>query len=468
MRLTLTTRLLAWHAIILVALIGVLIYVFFNDVKPNVRLVTESTLYETAQLLAQLAERDPALFTLSHQGSAASVFAAFDQKKGAWEGLNFYITDAKGMVIYASDMAFLGQDFSQWRDVHLTLKNQYGARSTRLDPDNPDSSVMYVAAPISKQKQIIGVLTVYKANLTILPIITAGQMRIAYWGIALVMIIIILTFFSRYWVRTAIDLLTDYAYQIVHVPTPPAPKLHTPELDVLVNTLTHMRQELDGKSTIERYIHGLTHELKSPLTAINASVEIVQDAEQAVDRRHFLTLISTQTARMQTVIERLLCLARLESQGATLCEALEVNHITQQLCHGLAVSAAQRKICCHYTDIMPCWLKGDAFLLSLALSNLIENAIDFSEEEHQIIITGQRQTEGYLWEIKDFGCGIPEFAQPHIFNRFYSLPRQHKSKSSGLGLALVQEIARLHHGSITVENHAQGGVLARFKVAIAE
>ncbi|ECM9761983.1 two-component system sensor histidine kinase CreC, partial [Salmonella enterica subsp. enterica serovar Typhimurium] len=75
-----------------------------------------------------------------------------------------YMTDAQGKVVFDSAGNALGQDYSRWNDVWLTLRGQYGARSTRSDPDDDSSSVMYIAAPVMDNGRIIGVLSVGKPN----------------------------------------------------------------------------------------------------------------------------------------------------------------------------------------------------------------------------------------------------------------------------------------------------------------
>ena len=102
------------------------------------------------------------------------------------------------------------------------------------------------------------------------------------------------------------------------------------------------------------------------------------------------------------------------------------------------------------------------FLIEQALVNLIENAISFSPANANIIITVTALEHKMEICIEDEGSGIPEYAKAHIFERFYSLPRSgEKQKSTGLGLCFVKEIARLHGGSIELQNREPCGVIAR-------
>src|SRR5690606_22533339 len=141
---------------LIVALAGLLLaQVFVQQVKPGVRQTMEDTLVDTANVLAELARDDLLAGTIDDGRFARSVRAfagrdigadiwGFEKRTGQYR---IYVTDARGTVVFDSTGEALGQDYSQWNDVHRTLRGAYGARSTRSDPDDDGSSVMHVAAP---------------------------------------------------------------------------------------------------------------------------------------------------------------------------------------------------------------------------------------------------------------------------------------------------------------------------------
>ena len=101
---------------------------------------------------------------------------------------------------------------------------------------------------------------------------------------------------------------------------------------------------------------------------------------------------------------------------------------------------------------------GEPFLLHQALSNLLDNAIAFSPDGGQIVWLLQTGNGKHMLILQDDGVGIPDYALPRIFERFYSLARPNtKLKSTGLGLAFVREIAFLHGGEITLANRSGSG-----------
>ena len=98
-------------------------------------------------------------------------------------------------------------------------------------------------------------------------------------------------------------------------------------------------------------------------------------------------------------------------------------------------------------------LRGDAFLLQQALSNLLQNAIEFSPDSGSIELRVRHHAERLHLIIEDSGPGLPDFAKEKVFDKFFSLQRPDTGKkSTGLGLNFVKEIAHLHHGVITLEN----------------
>ena len=132
-----------------------------------------------------------------------------------------------------------------------------------------------------------------------------------------------------------------------------------------------------------------------------------------------------------------------------------------------AIDAVQPKLVAKSLDVARAFdtdaqVRGERFLLSRALSNLLDNAIDFAPAHSTLQATVARQGNIVELKLRDHGPGIPDYAADRLFERFYSLPRPDGgAKSSGLGLAFVAQVASLHGGEISVVNHPDGGALAR-------
>jgi len=163
--------------------------VFMVEVKPSVRKVTEDTLVETAYALAALASDDMASGVLQ-QSPADSRFAHHMQayanqtvKVWIWDtrktslDMRVTITDQQGLVLFDSAGLDQGADYSRWRDVHRTLRGEYGARTTREVQNDEASSVMYVSAPIMVEGRIAGVLTASKPAHSVQKIVDSAESK---------------------------------------------------------------------------------------------------------------------------------------------------------------------------------------------------------------------------------------------------------------------------------------------------
>ena len=227
-----------------------------------------------------------------------------------------------------------------------------------------------------------------------------------------------------------------------------------------------MQEALDGRRYAEEYVQTLTHELKSPLSAIRGAVELLQEDPPAAQRQRFLANLDGEARRIEVVVERMLELARLENtrekpefarlDALALINTVIESHRAQASIRGLAIDPRAP------ADLR---FDGNAFLLHQALSNLLLNAIDFSAEGGRIELAAQREGTRLVFSVADQGPGVPTYAQSRIFDRFYSLARPGSGrKSTGLGLSFVREVARQHDGEITLHNRTEGGAVARLSL----
>lgn len=450
--------------------------VFVAEVKPGVRKTMEDTLVDNAHLIAELAR--PALTGSARERRAAGrqIEAAlrryrerfvdariWDHRKQTLD-LSFYITDAAGRVIHATDPSLIGADYSRWNDVRLTLDGGYGVRSTRADPADEDSSVMHVAAPIRDDGHIIGVVSLAKPTRSVGPIVAASKDKIRARGLLLLLLAALIGVAFSWMLGHSIDRLGRYARAVTAGARVQPQRSRVRELADLTDALTAMREQLEGKQYVERYLHSLTHELKSPLAAIRGAAELLGEQDMpTADRARFLTNIRDQAERLSHIAERLLELARLEQQQAlTRCEPVELAALLTETVAVLAPIAARRRLALALEAPRPIWTQGDPFLLAQALRNLLDNAIDFSPAGARVEIRLQRVEDRVAIGILDQGPGIPDYAEEKVFERFFSLPRPGAAhKSTGLGLSFVREVALLHGGAIRLENRQPRGLHAR-------
>ncbi|EMO4453812.1 two-component system sensor histidine kinase CreC [Klebsiella michiganensis] len=464
-------RLLMGYFLIVAIAAWFVLSIFVQEIKPGVRRATEGTLIDTATLLAELAREDLLSADPQH-GRLAQAFQTLHRQpiNANIAGINkvrneyhVYMTDAQGKVVFDSAGSALGQDYSRWNDVWLTLRGQYGARSTRSDPNDDNSSVMYIAAPVTDSGRIIGVLSVGKPNLAMAPVIKRSERRILWAGGALLGIALLIGAAMVWWINFSIGKLVRYADSVTADRPVPLPNLGGSELRKLAQALESMRLKLEGKNAIENYIYALTHELKSPLAAIRGAAEILREAPPPEVAARFTRNILAQNARMQSLVENLLQQARLENRLEIARRPVPVAELFHRLAEEREIALAAKKVTLRWQDT-PLMVEGDRELLAQALGNLVDNAIDFTPSAGEILLGAEERDGGVLLTVCDTGCGIPDYALGRIFERFYSLPRENGQKSSGLGLAFVREVARLHQGDIQLVNRPEGGACALLRL----
>ncbi len=441
-----------------------------HDLWPFTQQTIEESLVETAAVLAAVVETrttdDLALDELRIAVDAAQsrqLQARIYNLTKDRVDLRVYVTDARGIVRFDSDQGRdVGRDYSLWNDVRRTLAGQYGARASRTQVRDPFSSVLYVAAPIRRDDRTIGVLSVGKPMQGLELIVWTMRQRVLWTGALLILLSAIASLALSLWITEPIGRLTAYARAIGAGTRPALPRLATTEVAALGDALESMRQALEGKRYVEGYVRSLTHEIKAPLSAIRAAAELLQEDMPTGDRQRFMANILTETDRLQSLVDRLLALSTLEAlQRLERTERADLAAVVEDVVAGVAPVAAQREI--ELTSAVPkgAAVVGDRFLIRQALLNLVTNALKATPPGGSVRISVGAADESVELLIEDTGSGVPDYALPRVFERFYTVPVANGLPSgTGLGLPFVREVAHLHGGTATLANRPEGGARA--------
>ena len=394
----------------------------------------------------------------------------YEMKKDSVD-LGVYITDAKGIVLFdSSGRETIGTDFSMWRDVSRTLDGEYGARVTR-DPKAPNATAaLFVAAPVRVSGRIAGVLTVMKPTTKIAAFVGVALPRVFRMAALSLAAAIALALCMSVWVTQQVGRLTRYADDMREGRRVPFPKLANTELRTMGVAFEKMREALAGQAYVERYVEALTHEIKSPISAIRGAAEILESPSISSEQRaRFLSNIQSETRRIQELVDRMLSLTELEARRALASrKPVALGAVARTIAEELEPALMKRRLVVDVTIPEDITVPGDPLLLHLAISNLVQNAVDFSPANGRISATCMRIGKNVELHIDDEGPGIPEFAQSRVFEKFFSLERPDTGKkSTGLGLNFVSEVVSLHGGSVDVSNLPECGLRARLTLPAA-
>ncbi|HEY0587173.1 MAG TPA: two-component system sensor histidine kinase CreC [Pseudoduganella sp.] len=432
-----------------------LLNVFVQEVKPGARSTLEAAMNDTAQLLAQVVA-DDLKEGATNPGLLAKIAAASRNTD-----YRITITDAQGIVRFDSAGKAVGKDYSRWNDVYLTLRGQYGARMTSEVPREYGSLSMYVAAPVRDGDRIIGVLTVSKPISSVQGVIERSQRKILKWGVVLLGLSLLIGIAITWRMASTVNKLMVFVEDVQAGRKAVMPKLGSSEISTLGHALEAMRAKLEGKDYVETLMHTLTHELKSPIAAIQATAELLEEDMPPEQRRQFLSTIQAQNARQRDLIDKLLALVRVEKQQRIDAAApLDVAGLLQDVAGDFQARLAAHSLRLNVDVQSPLQLLGDRLLLRQALGNLLDNAISFAPRGSSITMAARGDGDMLEIVVADNGPGIPDYALERVFERFYSLPRPDAPKSTGLGLPFVREVITLHGGTVQVVNVPGSGCRA--------
>jgi len=225
---------------------------------------------------------------------------------------------------------------------------------------------------------------------------------------------------------------------------------------IVLHDITRMRRL---ENVRRDFVANVSHELKTPVTSIQGFVEALSEGEieDPVQTKRYVGIIARHSDRLNSIIEDLLSLSRLEEDQGQRRIQFENTSLKPLLAAAIDLlsSRAERhevrvELICD-DDIEA---KVNPALIEQAVFNLVDNAIKYSKTEDKVVVSAERKDSGVVISVQDRGCGIASEHLPRLFERFYVVDkgRSRKLGGTGLGLAIVKHITQVHGGSITVES----------------
>lgn len=234
------------------------------------------------------------------------------------------------------------------------------------------------------------------------------------------------------------------------------------EMGELASSLNYMAEQLtDIENMRKKLVQNVSHDLRTPLASIKGYLELMEDASFSKDEKiKAISTIQKEVERMQDIVNDITKLSIIDSKSYHLkFEKLDLNSTANELIPTFQIEAEKKKD--QIKTVFPekeIFINADKEKLKETISNLIANAIKFTNEGIITITTTQDKNYGSLI-IEDTGIGINEGDLPHIFERFY---RGEKSRSDdttglGIGLSIVKELVYMQNGNIQVSSEKNKG-----------
>ena len=230
------------------------------------------------------------------------------------------------------------------------------------------------------------------------------------------------------------------------------------EIGSLINSFNIMTRELESVEMLRSdFVSDISHEFKTPLTAIEGYAKLLVDETEPDERRGYVQIITEETQRLSTLAQNILTLNKLEKgnipvQRGRVCIDEQIRRVLT-LCEP-KWSAKRLEL---ELELDEAEIEGLEPLLMQVWTNLIDNAIKFSSEGKKIWVTLVHADGHTVFRIQDEGPGIPDCDCNHIFEKFYKGDKSRGGDGNGLGLSIVRRVVEIHGGTISVESREQGG-----------
>ena len=244
------------------------------------------------------------------------------------------------------------------------------------------------------------------------------------------------------------------------------------EVEDVVDSINHMTTKLE---TLERsrqeFVSNVSHELKTPITSIKVLADSLLQQEDAPAElyREFLTDINDEIERENKIITDLLSLVKMDKTSGELnIENVNINELLEQILRRIKPIAAQRNIELILESYRPVFAEVDEVKLSLAVNNLIENAVKYNFDNGWVRVSLNADHKFFYIKVSDSGVGIPEDEQENVFERFYRVDkaRSRETGGTGLGLSITRNAILMHRGAIKVYSKEKEGTTFTVRIPL--
>ncbi len=294
----------------------------------------------------------------------------------------------------------------------------------------------------------------------------------AVTGIIMIVLLIISVLMADRIVRplhritAAIESVTEgYGDDVLHEDT----FTETRQMSEAFNKMLGRIKQLDESR--EEFVSNVSHELKTPMTSMKVLADSLLEQENAPVEMYqeFMEDIAREIDRENQIITDLLSLVKMDKTGQNLnIQSVNINDLLEQNLKRLRPIAGKKNVEIVMESFRPVTAEVDETKLSLAISNLVENAIKYNRDNGWVHVSLNADHKYFFLKVEDSGIGIPEEDQAHIFERFYRVDKSHSRAvgGTGLGLAIARSAVIVHRGSIRVYSNAGEGTTFTVRIPL--
>ena len=240
-----------------------------------------------------------------------------------------------------------------------------------------------------------------------------------------------------------------YSDYVLHVDT----FTETKSISEAINKMMGRLKLLDDSR--EEFVSNVSHELKTPMTSMKVLADSLLEQENLPVEMYqeFMGDIAKEIDRENKIITDLLSLVKMDKKGQTLnIESININELLEQILKRLKPIAEKKNVEIVMESFRPVTAEIDETKLSLAISNLVENAVKYNHDNGWVHVSLNADHKFFYVKVEDSGIGIPKEDQAHVFERFFRVDKSHSREigGTGLGLAIARNAVIAHRGAIKV------------------
>lgn len=460
---------LRWQLFVLIFLISYIPLMFYSSVLFE-RMETyylsqnETTWLTQANMIATQIKEENYLVDSSNM----SLFQLLINNKSTDANCRVMVVDASGFVVMDSSDADIGKTLMNNAVISALLNNN--SQTEKSD----EYKALTVAVPVvNKQKNVVGAVVMVPSLEGVFAPIEALKDQVRILTLLIALISGLLSFITSSFITKPLKGLMKVVQKITNGQlNQQVEVVGNGEIAELGNAFNHMTKQLQRvEQSRQEFVSNVSHELKTPLSSIKVLTESLMFQEDVPVEiyKEFFEDINSEVDRLNSIISDLLTLVRLDQREIPLnIKEVNMGELLQGILKRLVPLAKKKSIDLIYESQREVLAEIDEVKLSLALTNLIENAIKYTPEGGRVNVSLQADLQDVSVIVADTGIGIAKEEQSRIFERFYRTDktRNRETGGTGLGLAITYKTVVMHNGSIGVESEEGKGSIFTVQIPL--